>query len=524
MNPTGTSITIMRAAFYEPAVKSLTPTRPYYAAGYGKGRGQLKTASELAQRALLTPLEISDHQLFAYCRHRAGVDAGQQVTHEIPAVDAMRYLECTHAELLKSLERLGKARIQINGVDDRGKPSQFICGYLSSYIRGGLLEFWFDQLLLKYMHEPVVFSLLHLDELRRFRRPESFRLFEYLSIHFGRRDALIKPHALTPAALAYIFGDFRGAAAVKTVDQSGAVVDTLQPQPFWRFNATVLKAAVEEFNQVSLEYNVHAEIRREGRGGKCVEVIFSLHKKRWSLDESVDSPLGPRSPNLLYSRGMIPTQETLWLEAKREAIGRTPVGTRSKRSKRVRSLSDPAMMASHLKISWMTFAPEVQKTVIDIVSEHYDDIQSELSELLISPRNIIGDWLLPAYNVIIARKLERAGKAVAGLGDHFELEQDFVQFVRTKAQLWKLRGRTKRGRTLRAIDMPTAWTNSHLDDNAGPEAEVEALNEDTQTQEMRDFIRDLVDAQPQPVVTTDHRDRPWEFDQYHDPDQADPEE
>nr|WP_246432867.1 RepB family plasmid replication initiator protein [Rhodopseudomonas rhenobacensis] len=426
---------------------------------------------------MLDTLKIEDHQLFAYLRSQANGQIGSQPTHTIPAVDARRYLDCTTAELVASLERLGKARIQITGIDKNGAPAQFICGYLSSYIRDHVLEYSFDAMLLKYMSNPAVFSLLHLDELRRFKSAARYRLYEVLSINFRLKTATSRVERLSQEQLHYIFGDFKQckirprAPAPRSrfsnralqramanfdikpePDREPDMLGELIPAPWPAFSTRTLRRAVEEFNQVCREYNVHAEYRRNGPGGKVVEIMFTLHRKRPSFDEKFTAEgLTEKADSYrLYEAGFIPRQETLLIERKREERGLTPV--RSRRRSKIRRQFDSEKVESYLRIDLNTIYPDVADECKRMVAEAYTDCIHDKVGYKLTALQVLDEHIMPEYNAIAIPRIRR--------GEEFDVNKEVLKFVRDKCTWWTITRASRRKAWRTEIFRP--GSTSHL--------------------------------------------------------------
>jgi hypothetical protein len=478
MNPSALStsgLTVMQARFYQPAVavRDLAKLPAYYASGYGANKAVVRTPKQLAQRLCIDSLKVHDHQLFSYLMQRAGAAAGSPGVHRIPTHDALAYLGRSHSDLVASLERLGNARIQIDGCDDRGKQAIFICGMLSANLRNGSLEFAFDQLLLRYMDKPAVFSLLHLDELRRFRTMAGYRLFEYLSISFGLEAALVIPHRLTQEQLHYVFGDFKQCSTVKRVEK-GRQIEIFQPAGWDRFNRATLQRAVEEFNQVSATFNVHAEVRHGGRGNKVTEVVFSLHRKR--RNEEI---YGNRRAADLYADGWIPSQPMLWVEAKREERGLTPRKTR-RRTRRSEEFDIGNLRAwTRCDISL-----DIQDRVRALIRAEMTDCIDPASGAVARPDTIIRSWR-PEFNATQLKRWQRVKQREAQhrrRGKPFaytpvSIDDEWLDFVAIKILRWKDHQKSARQLMIREIFNPAACQHiDHYDREPSRPTFVDALD------------------------------------------------
>ncbi|MHB8271417.1 hypothetical protein [Bradyrhizobium sp.] len=469
------SITILEARFYRPAVpvRDLAKLPAYYSSGYGANKAVVRTPKELARRLCIDSLRVQDHQIFSYLMQRAGAAAGSPGVHRIPTHDALAYLGRSHSDLVASLARLGNARIQIDGCDDAGKQSIFICSMLSANLRNGSLEYAFDSLLLKYMDKPAVFSLLHLDELRRFRTMAGYRLFEYLSISFGLEAALVIPHRLTQTELHYIFGDFKQCSTKRAVEK-GRQIEIFQPAEWDRFNRATLQRAVEEFNQISTMFNVHAEVRHGGRGNRVIEVVFSLRRKRRN-----DEIYGNHRAADLYADGWIPTQPMLWVEARREERGLTPQRTR-RRTKRSEEFDIGNLRAwTRTDISL-----DIQDRVRDLIRHEMTDCIDPATGARAHPDQIIRTWQ-PEFSAIQLKRWQRVKQREAQHLRHgkpfvytpVSIDDEWIDFVGIKLLHWKDHQKSARHRLIREIFNPAAKSHlDHVDDEPAPPLLVDAVD------------------------------------------------
>jgi hypothetical protein len=453
------ALRVIEADFYRPASRVRDPAKlkPYYQSGYGAGLGVVKTCSELARRFECDQLKVVDHQVFAYLRHRA-----RDLTyplHTVPIADVTRYVGCTRTELLESLSRIRRARIQIAGRDEAtGLAVQMVCGYCSHVARAYEIEYGFDPVLVKFMDNPAVFSLLHLDELRRFRSAAGFRLYELMSLEFAKKNPTAEPRRLNQEQLHRLFGEFAGVRTVKL--ENGLEVAEM---PKWHeFYRSKLRRAVEEFNQISLDWLVHAEVRHAGRGDKVVEVVFSLHRKRASLSEKAVGADGERRTLMdLYKDGQIPSQETLKIEQAIEKRELTPY--RHRRRPKLANQWDPSKVASWCKVTDQEIPNDKLKWARELVAQSsYQELHDDRS---VDADTYVRYHLIPQFSQMLSKSFQAGAEP--------DIEREFTKFVTAKVAYINSVSKSVKTRWRRELTMPTLRHLDHWAPEPGEEGYLE---------------------------------------------------
>ncbi len=176
---------------------------------------------------------------------------------------AMGGQEAPMERIHDSLKRLFHAEIEIKVREDE-RESLIRCHYLSTQhsTQGeGWLDYAFDQILLRYLRNPKVYSVIQLPVATRFRSLQALHLYEVMQGKYGL--FVDKTFSLTIEE-AYDFFDV----------PVGSVLRSRNDQ----FKSRKVERAVEEVNEIA-EFDVAADYVRHGRGGKIVGVDFTVAPK-----------------------------------------------------------------------------------------------------------------------------------------------------------------------------------------------------------------------------------------------------
>lgn len=161
----------------------------------------------------------------------------------------------------ESLDRLWKVKITINFKDLNGNPHTLRGHYLSyamSEVSNGELTYAFDEILMQFISNQRVYSLIELDVSSSMKTFYGSKLYEAISMIVRKR---IQRWRITIEDLRVFFelGD-----RYHRVDH---------------FKREVIDKAINDVNQ-NAPYIVVAEYKRGGRGGKIEGVVFKARPKQ----------------------------------------------------------------------------------------------------------------------------------------------------------------------------------------------------------------------------------------------------
>ena len=227
------------------------------------GRGDLNKAAQIILAREQGDLELIDRKTFNYLLNRAygQLQRGRDEINRVPVADVLDYLGHSSTDRLhESLSRLGSVNILIDYVDDTGVHHSSQARYLSYDVArapDGWVEFAFDALLLRFLHNPKVFATLSLSAVRRFKSAYAARLYEIMALQLNKRF----PYWETT------IDSFR---EVMAVGSGYNRYDNLRRR--------VIAMAVDEVNEVA-PFSVDVEDVRSGKGGRVVALRFSAMPK-----------------------------------------------------------------------------------------------------------------------------------------------------------------------------------------------------------------------------------------------------
>lgn len=219
---------------------------------------------------------LLDRKIFNVLLARAYKHLAGATIHRIPMKDLtdLFFDHGRSSAVRESLERLWKQNIAIDYIDENGEPHSLRCHYLSfdlCQIEGGYLEYAFDKILMRFIHNPKVYSFIQLDQVRRFRTTHGLKLYEQMIAYYGRH------HPVWTVSLPEAHRFFEAGDVYK--------------KRFDRFRERVIEQAIEEVNAYAA-FDVSVEYDTSGKGSKIVGLRFKALPK---AAEQIASPAVPRS-------------------------------------------------------------------------------------------------------------------------------------------------------------------------------------------------------------------------------------
>jgi hypothetical protein len=257
--------------------------------GYGKGTDVAKISATLVGHYAHTEFAARDHALVGYLIHRAYRQIGLARRHSVPARDAMIYLGGNRARLIESLNRLSNGLIEIAADNDDEPPCGITCKFLEFEYNEGteMVDFSFPVPLVEKLANPLIFALLSLEKLRRFKSVTAIRLFEIMSLRQHVRLENTNFIELDIQELHTVLGDFVG---TKVERGDHGLIQALRPRTWSEYNRHVLQKAITEVNLVA-DFNVYAQVNKSvGRGRAVCSVTFFAKAK--TLSEFSDARHG----------------------------------------------------------------------------------------------------------------------------------------------------------------------------------------------------------------------------------------
>lgn len=256
-----------------------TEQSPYRKAG----SGTVKKAIQIVMAREQGELDLIDRKTFNYLINRvySELRADEAMVHRVAVADVLDFLGHTSTDRLhESLARLSSVNILIDYQDTEGKRHSVGARYLSydmTKASDGWINFAFDPILLRFLHNPKVFATISLAHVRRFRSVYSAKLYEIMALHQNRQHPHWEPG----------LDQFR---ETMCVGEGYERFDNLRKR--------VIEVAVDEVNEVA-PFNVDVEYIRAGRGGRVVSVRLTA------------LPKGPRTLlEMSAAGGMTPSRRT----------------------------------------------------------------------------------------------------------------------------------------------------------------------------------------------------------------------
>jgi hypothetical protein len=208
------------------------------------------------------PIDLVDRKVFNYLLNRVYGDlsAGAEFVHRLPVKDVLRFLKHSSTDRLRdSLIRLAEVdivlRYEENGVRTEGRLHYL--SYKMGDSEDGYIEFSFDPLLIRSLHNPKIFGQLQASHFQKFRSNYAAKLYEIMSVYVHRRS----PHWTVSV------DDFR---SVMGVGEGYDRWDNLRKR--------VVDPAVAEADEIAL-FHVEVEYIRTGKGGRVTSMRFTARPK-----------------------------------------------------------------------------------------------------------------------------------------------------------------------------------------------------------------------------------------------------
>lgn len=229
-------------------------------------RGVVKKGSSVVMARFLDDVEFqaSDMTTFNYLLLRAYDDIEPNAIHQVPIKDVMEYSRFDRiGRVHEAIQRLCRGRIEIDYKEPNGEDRAVFAHFLSGDIsksESGFLKFAFDPILVHFLIEPKVFSLVSVNRSRDLKSLASFRLYEAMSLQFHKKTPVWR---ITIQELR----DFLG------IGDSHARFDN--------FKTKVIERAIGDVNAVA-EFDVLVDYIKGGQGGAVIEVEFKAVSKSHS--------------------------------------------------------------------------------------------------------------------------------------------------------------------------------------------------------------------------------------------------
>ncbi len=209
---------------------------------------------------------IDDRRVFNILHAMAYRDLPTRTIHRIQMrqlSDALAQGQSlTMDEIRESLDRLFHGEIEIHINDEVDGESVIRCHYLSTQRPehdDGWLDYAFDQILLRYLKNPKVYSMIQLATASSFGTSHALRLYE-LMVH--KYSAFDRAYTMSLEE-AYDFFEVKEGENNHRIDQ---------------FKKRVVDKAIDEVNRRA-EFDVSVEYERFGRGGRMVGMTFAVTPK-----------------------------------------------------------------------------------------------------------------------------------------------------------------------------------------------------------------------------------------------------
>jgi hypothetical protein len=228
----------------------------------------LRKASQLINAPYAGLITQNDAKIWHFLLHRVYSQIGRSPVHEVDVAEILAFVgHGSHQRIHESLERLSKAEISIDWVDERGLAHSLRAHYLSYdmiHAADGTIRFSFDPFALDLLTNPRVFAYLSIASLRKFRSLYATKLYEIMALRERRHNKVWEPD-LT---------EFRVSMGI-----------TDGYQRFDNLCRRVIMPAVDEVNEIA-PFGVVFDLVRSGHGGKVAKLKFTTipRDKRTLMD------------------------------------------------------------------------------------------------------------------------------------------------------------------------------------------------------------------------------------------------
>ncbi len=278
---------------------------------------ELNKAAQIIMAREQGELDLIDRKVFNFLLNRVygQLHYGEDGVFRVAVSEILDFLGHSSTDrLYESLRRLGTVAIMIDYVDEDGVKHSSQVRYLSYDMArsvDGWVEFAFDALLMRFLHNPKVFATLSLNTIRNFRSDYSARLYEIMALQVNKRRPVWEP----------TMEEFRAYMALADAYDR-----------FDNLKRRVIDVAVDEVNGVA-PFLVDVEEVRAGRGGKIVALKFTSVPKSSqtlktfsealplvSFSKSGNKPLAKRDPNTVDLLSGKTDAERIPLDLSRQTI------------------------------------------------------------------------------------------------------------------------------------------------------------------------------------------------------------
>ena len=228
----------------------------------------LRKASQLINAPYTGFITQNDAKIWHFLLHRVYAEIGRAAVHEVGVSEILTFVgHGSHQRIHESLERLSKAEISIEWVDERGLAHSLRAHYLSYdmiHAADGTIRFSFDPFALDLLTNPRVFAYLSIASLRKFRSLYATKLYEIMALRERRHNKAWEPD----------LAEFRISMGI-----------TDGYQRFDNLYRRVIMPAVDEVNEIA-PFGVVFDLVRSGHGGKVAKLKFAAipRDKRTLMD------------------------------------------------------------------------------------------------------------------------------------------------------------------------------------------------------------------------------------------------
>jgi len=255
-------------------------------AGTRRDGDVVKKASSVVMARYCGDVEFkaSDQSLFNYLLLRAYDDIVPGAIHQIPVKEALEGGRFDRVSLLQeAIERLGRGLIEIDykeGNEERSLYAHFLSADTSKS-ENGIFRYAFDPILVHFLRDPKVFSLLRSSTSQALAKKPlaSSRLYEAMALQFHKKTPVWK-------------------VTVDELREFLRIGD--QYKRFDNFRAKVIERCIEDVNAVA-EFDVLVDYTRGGKGGSVTEIEFT------AVSKSHSRLMEARSTKFLGGKGRNPS-------------------------------------------------------------------------------------------------------------------------------------------------------------------------------------------------------------------------
>ena len=222
----------------------------------------VKKASEIVFAKHEGKSELIDNKLFFFLLKVAYNDLRNKAVHNVSISDIMDYLGYRDtSRILDALNRLTQIVINIEYIDTDNERHYVKAKYLSydmTKSENGILKFAFDPIILEFLFEPKIYSLLQEDLIPKFTSKYGEKLYEIMSMYRYRHNKIWNVD----------LNEFRELMGI----EPGKI------SRFDNFKRLVVESAVKELNNIA-DFDVEVDYLTSGKGGKISALKFEALPK-----------------------------------------------------------------------------------------------------------------------------------------------------------------------------------------------------------------------------------------------------